>query len=248
MPLHRPPSVAAGHCRRLLSLCALALACVAVLGAVMPAVSVARVGRCHRHHHRHRRCRRHRRRRAASANAGSITAGATTAGSSSAATSSPCANATTPATSATTDAVKAAVLCLVNQQRTARGLPVLSNQSQLDGSAQQWSNWMVGAGQFTHGTNLAARILVTGYNFKIAGENIATGAPTPASVVKAWMASTDHCKNILSPAYRDVGTGVNPNPVPGVAASPATWTQDFGLLMSAAQPSQNWAPARGCPY
>jgi hypothetical protein len=62
------------------------------------------------------------------------------------------------------------------------------------------------------------------------------------------MASTDHCQNILSPVYADVGTGVNPNPVLAAAGGNSTWTQDFGLLMTANQPSSNSGPANGCPY
>jgi hypothetical protein len=48
--------------------------------------------------------------------------------------------------------------------------------------------------------------------------------------------------------YANVGTGVNPNPVLAVVTANGTWTQDFGLLMSANQPSNNFGPANGCPY
>jgi uncharacterized protein YkwD len=142
----------------------------------------------------------------------------------------------------------AAVVCLVNQERAQRGLPSLVNQSQLQAVAQHWSDWMVNADQFTHGLDFAGRISAAGYVFQTAGENIDTGTPTPAEVVQAWMHSTEHCRNILSPSYRDIGIGVNPNPVSGFAGGPATWTQDFGLSMTASAPSKNWGPANGCPY
>ena len=79
-----------------------------------------------------------------------------------------------------------------------------------------------------------------------AGENIATGYPTPRQVVAGWMASAGHCENILNPTYRSVGTGVNRHPVAGYASG-RHLDQDFGLR-SAAGPSRNWGPAHGCPY
>ena len=107
---------------------------------------------------------------------------------------------------------------------------------------------MVATGEFTHGTNFAGRISAVGYDWQTAGENIATGYDTPRSVVKAWMASTDHCHNILDPSFRDVGTGVNPAPVGNYASDPSTWTQDFGLLMTDSPLSGNQGPMNGCPY
>jgi uncharacterized protein YkwD len=144
--------------------------------------------------------------------------------------------------------MRAAVVCLINQQRNAHGLPGLKVSQRLNRSAQNWNQAMVGSGNFTHGVNFAARISGVGYNWQTAGENIASGYPTPRSVVAGWMASTDHCRNILDPSFRDVGTGVNPRPVTSAANQPATWTQDFGLLQSQSPPSGNQRPMDGCPY
>jgi uncharacterized protein YkwD len=144
--------------------------------------------------------------------------------------------------------MRAAVLCLINQQRSGRGLPALTASAQLDSSAQAWTSVMIATGSFTHGTALANRISATGYDWRRAGENIATGYPTPSAVVTAWMASPEHCRNILDPGFRNVGTGEVPAPVAGVATLPATWTQDFGLLASQSPPSGNPGPQNGCPY
>src|SRR5438067_1404613 len=73
-----------------------------------------------------------------------------------------CPNATTPATASSAQAMDAAVLCLVNEQRTKRGLPSLAQQSQLETVAQQWTDSMVSSGQFTHGLNFAGRITASG--------------------------------------------------------------------------------------
>ncbi len=144
--------------------------------------------------------------------------------------------------------MRAAVVCLINQERLAHGLPALKVSSKLDHSAQNWNQAMVASGNFTHGANFAGRISAVGYNWQTAGENIATGFTTPRDVVKAWMASPDHCRNILDPSFRDVGTGESPAAVGSWATQPSTWTQDFGLLMSQSAPSHNTGPQNGCPY
>ncbi len=161
-----------------------------------------------------------------------------------------CANANTAATSASVDAMRAAVVCLINQQRNQRGLPSLTVSSQLNSSAQAWNSVMVATGNFTHGPGnaFADRISAAGYDWQDAGENIATGYPTPSAVVRAWMASPDHCRNILDPRFRNVGTGETPAAVGSVASAPATWTQDFGLLMTRSPLSSNTRPQNGCPY
>ena len=144
--------------------------------------------------------------------------------------------------------LRAAVLCLINQQRSARHLPPLQASPQLHSSAQSWTNAMVFSDQFTHGTNFAGRISAAGYVWRSAGENIATGFATPRAVVKAWMGSTGHCQNILNPTYRNVGTGISTRPVKGYATGAGTWTQDFALGMNQSQPSGNYAPMDACPY
>jgi len=60
------------------------------------------------------------------------------------------------------------------------------------------------------------------------------------------MASADHCQNILSPSYANVGTGVSTHRLGQYG--PSTWTEDFGLRMGHRAPSGNHAPALGCPY
>jgi uncharacterized protein YkwD len=145
-------------------------------------------------------------------------------------------------------AIQRTVVCLVNAQRRAHGLPALRENRRLNRSAQGWTNAMVSDGSFTHGSNFAARISAAGFHWGSAGESIATGYITPAAVVNAWMASTGHCQNILSPDYRYVGTGVRDASISGFNTLPGTWTQDFGLLLGQRAPSSNWGPANGCPY
>jgi uncharacterized protein YkwD len=103
----------------------------------------------------------------------------------------------------------------------------LTLSSRLNRSAQGWTNAMVAHDAFGHGSDFAARITAAGYRWSVAGENIATGFATPASVMNAWMHSPDHRANILNPAYTDIGVGENPRPVRRYGTRGGTWTQDF---------------------
>jgi uncharacterized protein YkwD len=162
--------------------------------------------------------------------------------------SSSCQHANSPITATSKPDLQNAAVCLINQQRTQRHLPPLHTDQRLNRSAQGWTNMMVSRAAFTHGADFAARISAAGFNWSTAGENIATGYTTPAQVVSGWMASPGHCQNILSPSFADVGTGVSARSSDGSARSDGSWTQDFGLQMGAHAPSNNFGPARGCPY
>jgi uncharacterized protein YkwD len=157
-----------------------------------------------------------------------------------------CAHAHTRVAHAHRPLLQAAVVCLINVQRTMRGLPRLHENQRLNRSAQGWTNTMVRAGSFTHGADFAARITAAGFSWSQAGENIAAGFRTPAAAVRAWMRSPGHCRNILSPAFVDVGIGVSAGRVAG-AGGAGIWTQDFGLPMGATQPSHNLSAENSCP-
>lgn len=59
----------------------------------------------------------------------------------------------------------------------------------------------------TNGSTSAQRAEAAGYNWITIGENIAFGHPNISSVVQGWMDSEDHCKNIMNPAFKDMGAG-----------------------------------------
>jgi uncharacterized protein YkwD len=158
-----------------------------------------------------------------------------------------CRHAHSPVGAASRHQLQEAVVCLINQQRTRRHLPRLHENQRLNRSAQGWTNVMVRRDDFSHGADFSARISAVGFDWSMVGENIASGFVTPASVVRGWMGSPDHCRNILTPSFADVGTGIKTR---GLANNHrgGTWTQDFGLPMGAHAPSGNWGPADGCPY
>jgi uncharacterized protein YkwD len=157
-----------------------------------------------------------------------------------------CPGAHIPVSRARPTEMRRAVVCLVNRQRRAHGLPRLVASGRLDRAAQRWTSVMVHSDQFSHGGAFMNRISATGFAWSAVGENIATGFPTPASVVAAWMHSPEHCANILNPAYREVGTGLSARPIPGASSLLGTWTQDFGRLIGQRALSGNDGPARAC--
>ena len=74
-----------------------------------------------------------------------------------------------------------------------------------------------------NGTSPFQRMTRAGYRYDRAGENIAAGFNTPASVVKAWLKSPGHCKNLMNRAYVELGVGFATGGTYGTY-----WTQDFG--------------------
>jgi uncharacterized protein YkwD len=136
--------------------------------------------------------------------------------------------------------VRAAVLCLHNHERSARGLAPLREHARLRRAARRHSADMVGGGFFSHdapgGSDMSDRVLATGYgrgaNWSI-GENIgyATGKlATAAEVHRAWMRSPGHRSNILRREFREIGIGIVLGaPVDAYGLGGATYTTDFGV-------------------
>lgn len=137
--------------------------------------------------------------------------------------------------------VRDATLCLLNQERTSRGLAPLKSNRYLLTAARRYSQLMVRERFFGHvspgGSTLVSRVrkgtkyLRGARSWKL-GENLAWGSgqlATPAYTVKAWMRSPGHRRNILTPRFRHIGIGVvlgAPAKTNGMAA--ATYTTDFG--------------------
>lgn len=148
-----------------------------------------------------------------------------------------CAGANALPGSVSAGTMRSAVLCLLNVQRTARGLPALRASRPLRLAATRWARTMVSRHFFDHsrsGSTLSTRVARTAYLRRTRswalGENIAYGGGargTPAAIVAAWMGSPPHRANILLRRFRDIGIGVAPGlPVGG---SGATFVTDFGV-------------------
>jgi uncharacterized protein YkwD len=137
--------------------------------------------------------------------------------------------------------VRAAVLCLHNQIRAGRGLPLLRENAKLRRAAAGHSADMVTRSFFDHtapgGATFVQRIFAARYaSRRVAwslGENLAWGTgslATPRATVRAWMNSPGHRANILNAGFREIGIGIaHGAPVHvGAAARGATYATDFG--------------------
>lgn len=75
-------------------------------------------------------------------------------------------------------------------------------------SAYEHAAQMAATNLFSHtsldGRELRDRALATGYNYKMLGENIAAGQVDITAVVKAWLHSPPHCKQMLHSELTEV--------------------------------------------
>jgi uncharacterized protein YkwD len=137
--------------------------------------------------------------------------------------------------------LRAATLCLMNAERTARGLGRLQSEPLLGRVAVGYARQMVRGQFFDHtspaGSTMLARIKATRYLRDVTswsvGENLAWGTgtlATPRAMVRAWMQSAEHRANLLDRHFADVGIGVAAGAP--VALEPgelgATYVTDFG--------------------
>lgn len=138
--------------------------------------------------------------------------------------------------------VRRATLCLLNAERTNRGLRPLRASGELRKAATAYSRTMVRKRFFDHvgpdGSTMLSRIrqgtgyLGRGVSDWALGENIGWGQgplSTPQAMVRMWMESAGHRDNILNERFRHVGIGVATGAPRNIgSARAATYTTDFG--------------------
>ena len=137
-------------------------------------------------------------------------------------------------------AAAAAVLCLVNVERAARGLAPVAASSLLTKAATAHSVDMVRRRYFAHvtpsGLDQRGRVARTGYlrgsRRPALGETIAWGCGgygSPLELVKDLMASAPHRTVILDGRYREAGVGLALGaPVDTMGAAGSTLSLNFG--------------------
>ncbi|MGW0860433.1 CAP domain-containing protein [Streptomyces sp. NPDC002690] len=130
-----------------------------------------------------------------------------------------------PASSAVASA-RAAVLDLVNQERSKAGCSPVTLSSSLTSLAQSFSQDMAARDFFDHtdpdGDTPWDRAAAAGIT-NLGGENIARGQADAQAVMDSWMNSEGHRANILNCDYTTLGVGVH------IADGGPWWTQDFGF-------------------
>jgi uncharacterized protein YkwD len=113
---------------------------------------------------------------------------------------------------------KAEVMLAHNKERAMQKAPDLRKDAVLEERAQKWAEWMSQNNSLVH-----SRLSMTGTTYTTMGENIAMGYPSVDSVMKGWMDSPGHRKNILNPKYTHAGFGYSKRP-----NGPPFWSAQFG--------------------
>jgi uncharacterized YkwD family protein/spore coat assembly protein SafA len=118
------------------------------------------------------------------------------------------------------------VVDLVNKNRVSAGLAPLAANWELSRVARYKSQDMISKGYFGHQSPTYGSPFTMmqsfGLHFSAAGENIAYGQRSPQEVMTAWMNSSGHRANIMSPIYTQIGVGAAKT-----SSGTLYWTQEF---------------------
>jgi len=111
------------------------------------------------------------------------------------------------------------VITLTNQERSTRGLSVLSESEVLDKAAKEKLIDMFENNYWDHkspsGLQAWDFIKNNDYSYLFAGENLAKGFNDPAEVTKAWMNSETHKANITNTNFKQTGVAVGSGVING---------------------------------
>ena len=110
------------------------------------------------------------------------------------------------------DITSESVLKAMNVERAHQGLRPLRADPRLAAAAGDRMRDMEEQGYWAHvapdGRPPFLWLKVRRYDFRFAGENLATGFETLELLVSGWMESHGHRENILSPDYEDCGIAI----------------------------------------
>lgn len=131
--------------------------------------------------------------------------------------------------------IGARVLELVNAARSeARrcgtaalpAAPPLVAAAQLDAASLTYARELASLDRFDHqgtdGSTAAIRVGRTGYAWRLVGENLAAGPTGAGEVVEGWLASPDHCRNLMDARFTQMGIGFAVN---AASESGVYWVQ-----------------------
>lgn len=128
------------------------------------------------------------------------------------------------------------LLTLTNQQRAKYGKkstakrkgaePLVWNET-LAQAAMVQATYLIKKSNLTHtgakGSNVGTRVKNLGYQWVAVGENLAKGQISLEEVIKDWMQSPGHRKNILNPLFTEFGAALVATP-----KGELIWVQVFG--------------------
>lgn len=108
--------------------------------------------------------------------------------------------------------------------------PPVSWSGNLAKAARLHSEDMVRNHFFSHtgsdGSSARERISRQGHAGMACGENISVGVPAVSSVIKGWLESEGHCRNLMDPTFTEIGAGYAVGPFGGNPAA-RYWTLDL---------------------
>jgi uncharacterized protein YkwD len=119
------------------------------------------------------------------------------------------------------------VLALTNRHRQAKGCVPLRSRYSLRRAARGHSVTMARHDEMSHQLpgepRFSTRITRAGYRgWSMVAENVARGFDNAEAVVRAWMRSAGHRRNLLNCRLRHLGVGVV------LSGGQLWWTQNFG--------------------
>lgn len=123
--------------------------------------------------------------------------------------------------------LEAAVVTLTNDQRARAGCAPLRVNTKLRNAARKHSRYMAVYQSTSHQLpgepTLSRRITLAGYTgWSRLAENVAAGYSSATTVVRAWVGSSGHRRNINDCSLREIGVGVVSR------GTRLYWTQNFG--------------------
>jgi uncharacterized protein YkwD len=144
-------------------------------------------------------------------------------------------------------AARTAMLCLTNYARSHAGLKRLVANTLLEQAGEAKLDADLACGEFSHTPCTRPFMAVfasylTGATAYAIGENIAWGTGpfgTPRQTMNGWLHSSEHRRNILSPAFHEVGIGYLAGRTFQGVTGATLWSQEFGsrsLLRPASTP------------
>jgi len=130
------------------------------------------------------------------------------------------------------------VLSLVNEARRGRrscgaaSYPAagpLTRSQALERAAAAHAKDMIRRDELSHagadGSTPGERALQAGYRWRVIGENIAAGPDSAQQVVAGWLASPEHCANIMDTRFTEMGVAFE---IDWRRASGIYWAQELG--------------------
>lgn len=104
------------------------------------------------------------------------------------------------------------IVALTNGLRQSLGLQTLENNEVLQAAAFAKAEDMVVNQYFAHVSpekkGLRHWLSSKGYNYQVAGENLAIGYSAPTEVLEAWKNSPTHYANLIDPDYNEIGVAM----------------------------------------